>query len=134
LYIQDAKYIDYTLGLEVFNFYVKMVVEQKTNHFFHGYYFITFFINRFPDPPRKAVAAVTSADRSVSVEQGTVSSQAEKKRLFSSIIQFTLVSFGNGEPIFFDSFSFSCLFCFQSSSINSTLFHSTCSAQLELHK
>lgn len=48
--------------------------------------------------------------------------------------QFTLESFGDGESIFFKSFSFFCLFCFQSFSVNSALFCSTCSAQLELHK
>ena len=57
-----------------------------------------------------------------------------KKKLFSSIIQFTLESFGDGESIFFNSFSFFCLFCFYSFSTNSTLFCSTRSAQLELHK
>lgn len=74
--------MDCTLGLEVFYFYVIVGLKQKTSQIFHGCPFIALFINHFPDPPRKAIAAVTPADTSVSVEQGKLSSQAKKKDYF----------------------------------------------------
>lgn len=77
MYIPDTRYIDYALEIEVFYFYVNMGVEQKTNQNFHGCHLITLFINLFPDLPGKTIAAITPA--LVSVNQGKLSSQAEKK-------------------------------------------------------
>lgn len=55
-----------------------------------------------------------------------------QKRSFSSIVEFTLESFGDREFILFPFCFF--LFCFQFFSVNSTLFCITFSVQLELHK
>lgn len=121
-------------GTRVFYFYINVGVKQRTNQTFHGCHLITLFTKHFSDLQEKAIATVIPADTSISEDQGKLSSQAKKKILFSSIIQFTLESLEDGESIIFNSFYFFCCFFFLSISINSTLFCSIYSAQLELHE
>lgn len=68
--VGDTKCTECTLGLGDFYFDVNAGMEQKTNQIFHGCHFVTLLTNHFPDLPGKTIAAVTSADMSVSVDQG----------------------------------------------------------------
>lgn len=99
--------------------------EKKKKHInkqiFHGCSFVTLLTNHFPDLPGKTIAAVTSADMSVSVDQGKLLLKL-KKWLFSSIIQPHQNNLRKGSPYFLMSSPIFCLFCFQYISIILTHF------------